>query len=373
MPRGWGKRVPVKFRCERDVLVEALAMAGRASTTRNALPVLSGVKLTLTGDRLSVTGSDLELTITVTIDVAGAADGIAVLPAKLAADIVRHFEPGAIEIDATGERPRVSGGRSEFFLNSIPADEYPARHEAVGESVTLAAGDLAEGLRQVVKAASTDDSRPVLTGVLMTSEGEGLRLVSTDSYRLAVRDLPGAAVLKAGQQVLVPSKALNEVARILGEDDDVSLVLGDNDVTFEVGSVSVSTQLIQGDFPDYGKLIPQERPSALVVNRQLFMDALRRVKLMAAEHTPVRLGMSTDALVLRTVNTDLGEAVEELDASYQGEELSVAFNPEFLLHGLEVTPGDDVSVESTDASKPAMLRAVDTDEFLYLLMPVRVS
>lgn len=363
----------MKFRCERDVLVDALAMAGRASTTRNVLPVLSGVRLSLQGDRLSVTGSDLELTITSWIEVAGASDGVAVLPAKLAADIVRHFEPGAIEIDATGERPRVSGGRSEFFLNSMPADEYPSRPEPVGESVTLAAGDLSEGLRQVVKAASSDDSRPVLTGVLMAAEDDGLRLVSTDSYRLAVRDLPGAAVLRAGQQVLVPSRALNEVARVLDDDDSVSLVLSENDVTFELGDLHISTQLIQGDFPDYRKLIPSARPQPLVVNRQAFMDALRRVKLMAAEHTPVRLTMAPDSLVLRTVNTDLGEAVEELDAKYDGEELPVAFNPEYLLHGLEVTPGDEVSLESTDASKPAMLRAVDSDEFLYLLMPVRVS
>lgn len=363
----------MKFRCERDVLVDALTTAGRASTTRNALPVLSGLKMSLEGDNLAITGSDLELTITTRLEVAGIEDGVAVLPAKLAADIVRLIEPGAVEVDATGERPRVSGGRSEFFLNSIPADEYPARPEPVGESVTIAAGDLSEGLRQVVKAASTDDSRPVLTGVLMTAEDGGLRLVSTDSYRLAVRDLPGTSVLRAGQQVLVPSRALNEVARLLGDDDSVSLVLSDNDVSFEIGNLSIATQLIQGEFPDYRKLIPASRPPALIVNRHSFMDALRRVKLMAAEHTPVRLTMAPDSLVLRTVNTDLGEAVEEIDAKYEGDELSVAFNPEYLLHGLEVTPGDEVSLESADASKPAMLRAVDSVEFLYLLMPVRVS
>ncbi len=263
MPRKWGKRVPVKFRCERDVLVEALAVAGRASTTRNALPVLSGVKMNLEGNRLSVTGSDLELTITANIEVAGNTDGVAVLPAKLAADIVRLLEPGAIEVDATGDRPRVSGGRSEFFLKAIPADEYPPRPEPVGESVTISAGDLAEGLRQVVKAASTDQSRPVLTGVLMAAENDGLRLVSTDSYRLAVRDLPGKAVLRAGQQVLVPSRALEEVARALGDDESVSLVLGENDVSFEAHALSVSTQLIQGDFPDYRKLIPSVRPPSV--------------------------------------------------------------------------------------------------------------
>lgn len=363
----------MKFRCERDVLVDALGAAGRASTTRNVLPVLSGVRLALEGDALQITGSDLELTITVSIEVSGAGDGVVVLPAKLAADIVRHFEPGAIVVDATGDRPRVSGGRSEFFLNAMPADEYPSRPESVGESVTLDAGDLAEGLRQVVKAASRDDSRPVLTGVLMTAEDEGLRLVSTDSYRLAVRDLPDAAVLRPGQKVLVPSRALDEVARILDSDSRVTLVLGENDVTFELGGLHVSTQLIQGDFPDYRKLIPTTRPPALVIGRQALMDALRRVKLMAAEHTPVRLTMQPGLIELRTVNTDLGEAVEELDAKYDGEELVVAFNPEYLLNGLEVTPGDEVSLESTDASKPAMLRGVDSGDFLYLLMPVRVS
>ncbi len=207
----------------------------------------------------------------------------------------------------------------------------------------------------------------------MTAEDDGLRLVSTDSYRLAVRDLPGAAVLRPGQQVLVPSRALDEVARILDSDSEVTIVLGDNDVTFEIGGLHVSTQLITGDFPDYRKLIPATRPQPLILGRQEFMDALRRVKLMAAEHTPVKLTMRPDLLELRTVNSEVGEAVEELDAKYDGEELMVAFNPEYLLQGLEVCTGDDISVESTDPSKPAMLRAIDSSDFLYLLMPVRVS
>jgi DNA polymerase-3 subunit beta len=363
----------VKFRCERDVLVEALGAAGRASTTRNALPVLSGLRMAVEGNRLEITGSDLDMTITISVEVAGAADGVAVLPAKLAADIVRHFEPGAIEVDATGERPRVSGGRSEFFINAMPADEYPTRAEPAGESVSIASGELADGLRQVVKAASRDDSRPVLTGVLMAAEDGGLRLVSTDSYRLAVRDLPGADVLREGQQVLVPHRALDEVARLLEDDSNVTLVLGSGDVAFEIGDLHVSTKLLMGDFPDYRKLIPEATSHPLIIGRQGLMDALRRVKLMAAEHTPVRLNMRPDLLELRTVNTDLGEAVEELDAKYDGDELTVAFNPEYLLQGLEVTSGDEVSIESTDPSRPATLRSVDSSDFLYLLMPVRVS
>lgn len=186
-------------------------------------------------------------------------------------------------------------------------------------------------------------------------------------------DDPGTAESGAGQEVLVPSRALDEVSRLLGHQAEVTLVLGDTDVTFEIGPLHVSTQLIQGDFPDYRRLIPTTRPPELTVGRQSLIDALKRVKLMAADHTPVRLSMSADLLELRTKNSDLGEAVEEIDAKYAGEDLEVAFNPEFLLHGLEVTPGDQVCLESTDATKPATLRSWDSADFLYLLMPVRVT
>jgi DNA polymerase-3 subunit beta len=363
----------VKFRCERDVLVEALTLAGRASTTRAALPVLSGLRLALEGDVLKVTGSDLDLTITTEVAVAGSGDGVCVLPAKLIADITRSFGPGAVELDATGDRPRLSGGRSEFFLNAIAADEYPLPAPPVGESVTLQSAHLAEGLRQVVKAASGDESRPILTGVLMAAEEGGLRLVSTDSYRLAVRDLPGPAVLREGQQVLVPSRALNEVARALGEDSEVTLVLGERDVTFEVGSLHLSTRLIEGEFPNYRGLIPQTQPNRMIVERGAFAEAVRRVKLMARETSPVRLSMQPDLLELRAITQDVGEGVEELDAKYEGTPLTVAFNPEYLLDGLEVTMGAEVSIDTVDALKPAMLRSIDSSDFLYLLMPVRVS
>lgn len=363
----------VKFRCERDVLVEALSTAGRASTTRAALPVLSGLRMVLTGDQLQLTGSDLDLTITTEIEVSGSEDGVAVLPSKLIGDIARSFAPGAVEVDTTGERPRVSGGRSEFFLNAIPADEYPSPTETSGESVTVKAGHLADALKQVVKAASTDESRPILTGVLMTAEEDGLRLVSTDSYRLAVRDLPGSAVLREGQEVLVPSRALNELARALGSDDEVTLVLGERDVTFEVGKFHLVTRLIEGEFPNYRGLIPSTQPNRLIVNRAELADAARRVKLMARENSPVRLTMNTDILELRAITQDVGEAVEEIDAKYEGTELTVAFNGEYLIDGLEVTTGEEVSIETVDALKPAMLRSISSSEFLYLLMPVRVS
>lgn len=363
----------MKFRCERDVLVDALATAQRATSSRATLPVLSGLRLSLHGDELRLTGSDLDLTITTRVKVSGQTDGVAVLPAKFAVDIVRSLEPGAIEVDTEGDDAHISGGRSNFRLHTIPADEFPNLVDPEGEQVVMQAADLAEGLRQVVKAASTDESRPILTGVLLAAEGQGLRMVSTDSYRLSVRDLPGTTALKEGQTVLVPSRALTELARALGDDEDVTLVLGERDASFRVGDLHLTTRLIEGEFPNYRGLIPTAQPNRLEVDRQAFLEAVRRVKLMARENSPVRLSMSDGLLELRAVTLDVGEATEQIDASYQGEELTVAFNPEYLVDGLEVTPGDSICLETVDSLKPALLRPIGSDDYLYLLMPVRVS
>jgi DNA polymerase III subunit beta len=364
----------VKFRCERDVLVEALGTAARAVTSRGgALPVLSGVRLQLTGDELQLTGSDLDLTISVRASVSGETDGVGVLPAKLAGDIVRALEPGAVEVDLGDDEARISAGRSQFSVRTIAAHEFPQLPEPAAETVELDAAALADALRQVVSAASADESRPILTGVLLAAEGDGLRLVATDSYRLAVRDLPGTSVLAEGQSVLVPSNALKELTRVLGDADTVTLRLGERDVGFEVGNVRLMSRLIEGEFPNYRGLIPASQPNRLTVGREPLLDALRRVRLLAREATPVRMVMKPDGLELVAVTQDVGQAHEQLDAKYEGAELTVAFNPEYLIAGIEVTPGDEITLETVDALKPALVRTLDGTEFLYLLMPVRVS
>jgi len=226
-------------------------------------------------------------------------------------------------------------------------------------------------------AASSDDARPILTGVLLSSEEGGLRLVATDSYRLAVRDLPDTTVLSEGQKVLVPSRALGELARVLGDAEEVTVRLGDRDVTFDVpsedGSVQVTTRLIEGEFPNYRQLIPSSYPNQLVVGREPLLEAVRRVKLMAREAAPLRVTQRSTGLELMAVTQDVGQAHEEVDAKYNGEELTVAFNPDYLIDGIDAAPGDEVVLETLDALKPAVLRSTDGGDFLYLLMPVRVS
>ena len=374
----------MKFRAERDVLLDALAIAARAAATRGgALPALSGVRLEVTGDQLHLAGSDLDLTMQVDASVAGITDGVCVIPARLGTDIVRALEPGAVTFGLEAGEAVIAAGRSQFSVRVLPAEEFLRLPEPSGDAVTLDATSLSAALNQVVRAASRDDARPILAGVLMTAEPAGLRLVATDSYRLAMRDLPGTTLLLQGQHVLVPARALGELGRVLSGAEQVTLRLGHDQASFElrperpaergVGSVRVTTRLIEGEFPNYRQLVPSGYPNRLVVGKEPLLDAVRRVKLLAREATPIRMAMRPDGLELTAVTHDVGQAREDLDAKYEGSEMVVAFNPEFLIDGVEATPGDEVVLETLDALKPATLRPTEGTDFLYLLMPVRVS
>ncbi|HEY4609048.1 MAG TPA: DNA polymerase III subunit beta [Ilumatobacteraceae bacterium] len=363
----------MKFRCEREALAEALSTAGRAATGRTgALPVLSGLRLELAGDQLSITGTDLDLTIQLTLPVGGDGDGGVVLPARLATDIVRSMGSGKVEVIVDGDEVNISGGRSQFSVRPLSLDDYPKLAAPATSSVTLPAAAVGEALRQVVRAASTDEARPILTGVLLTAENGGLRMVATDSYRLAVRDLADHEVLGADQKVLVPGRALNELQRLVGGGDDLTMRLGDRDATFEVGGTRLSTRLIEGEFPNYRQLIPASHPNTLTVAREPLLEAIRRVKILAKDATPVRLQMGGDTLRLTAITQDVGNASEELDATYEGADLTVAFNPEYLASGVEACTADEITLSTLDSLKPAVVRGVGADDYLYLLMPVRV-
>lgn len=363
----------MKFRCEREALAEALSTAGRAATGRTgALPVLSGLRLELVGDQLSVTGTDLDLTIQLTLAVGGDGDGGVVLPARLAADIVRSMGAGKVEVAVDGDEVSITGGRSQFSVRPLSFDDYPKLATPTTSSVTLPAAAVGEALRQVVRAASTDEARPILTGVLLTAENGGLRMVATDSYRLAVRDLADHQVLGADQKVLVPGRALSELQRLVGGGEELTMRLGDRDATFEVGGTRLSTRLIEGEFPNYRQLIPSSHPNTLTVEREPLLEAIRRVKILARDATPVRLAMGGDTLRLTAITQDVGNASEELDATYEGSELTVAFNPEYFAAGVEACSSDSITLSTLDSLKPAVVRGVGDDEYLYLLMPVRV-
>ncbi|MCL6091897.1 MAG: DNA polymerase III subunit beta [Actinobacteria bacterium] len=370
----------MKLRCERDSLLEALALASRATSARSSGPTAAGTRLALYGDKLEVTGTDEDLTISTQVPVVGSSDGVVVAPGRLLTDIVRALEPGAVVLQGDEDELHVSGGRSEFMLRVYHPGDFAQATTPGGTSVRLFTEGLAEGLRQVVRAASSESFRPVLTGVLMAAEGSGIRLVATDSYRLAVKDLPGAqGVLAPDQRVLMPSRALSELQRLLSSDATaVEVHLGANEVGFEVGKVKVVARLIEGEFPPYRQLIPFNYPNKLVIGRQAFLDAVHRVRLMAREPaareapTPVRVGLRSDMVQLSVITNDVGQAVEEVDAKYEGEEMTIAFNPQFLAEGVEAISADEVLLEAQDPVKPVTLKGADKTDYLYLLMPVKV-
>jgi DNA polymerase III subunit beta len=364
----------VKLRCERDALVEVLATAGRAVSRATALQALAGLRLETAGDELRVAGCDLDLTIETTTSVSASSPGVVVAPARLLVDIVRSLDPGAVTLESADEELRITSGRAEFSVRIFNADDFPRLPPRDGQAVSVPAPEFSDALRQVVPAAATDDNRPMLTGVLLTSEsGSGLRMVATDSYRLAKRELPGTTMLSQGQKVLVPARALGELQRILSSSDTLTVRLGTNDAGFEVGPVVLTTRLIEGEFPNYNQLIPQSSPNRLVVSRDPLVEAVRRMRLLIRESTtPVRMALRPDGIELSVSTQDLGQAKEDIDAKYEGAEMTIAFNPSYLVDGVEAAGGEEIVIEMVDALKPAVIRPSEGQDYIHLLMPVRV-
>ena len=416
----------MKFRSERDSLADVLATAGRAVVGRGSpSAVLSGLSLRAQGNHLEVTGTDLDLTIRVLHEIIGIADGTCILPARLTADVVRSLEPGAVTVEAGEDRVEISSARARFALRTFPVPEWPALPPPEPAKASLPRAAFTEALRQVVRAASNDETRPLLTGVLLTSEGDAVRLVATDSYRLALRDLEGFGVgggaeALVGSEVLVPARALAEVQRLSGSawgdaaraatsapgggagdvepgdpgtttsgdghgganghgsgtgrtSDEIGVVAGSTEITFVCGPVRISTRLLEGTYPDYRQLLPTHYPNRLHVGRESLLAALRRVRLLVRDNTtPVRLCMRASGVDLTVVSQEVGDASESVDGDFSGEDLVMAFNPNYLIDGVEAVLDDEVFIESDTPAKPATVRAAGRDDFRYLLMPVRV-
>ena len=321
---------------------------------------------------LTVTGTDLELTIRLSVEVGVESDGAAVVPARLVTDIVRALPSGTVTVGAIADDVVISAGRSEFAVRPFAVDDYPARTEPEGEPVTVAAELLGSALRQVVRAASTDEARPVLTGVLIAADDEGLWVVATDGYRLAVRELGDAGLLGSGQSVLVPARALSELHRLLSGAGEVAVRFGARSAEFLVGTTHLSTRLIDGEFPNYRNLLPSSHPNTLTIGRESLLEALRRVRILAQDSRVVRLSLAPEVVELNVVAQDVGNASEAVDAKYEGTEMVVGFNPDFLAAGADALDGEELTMSLNDPGKPVVLRGVGDEDYLYLLMPVRV-
>jgi DNA polymerase III subunit beta len=374
----------VRFRSDRDSLLEAVLTASRAVVARSGISGgLAGLQFSLRGDHLEIVGSDPDLVIETRCTVSGEGDGSVLVPSRLVSDIIRSFDPGVVSVSGGDEEVHFVSGQAEFTVRVATGAEITRLGVPESESVKLPAAEFSEGLRQVVRAALQDDSRaPQLTGVLMEATEKGLRLTATDSYRLAFRDFEGLSVLEEGSHVLVPAKALGEVQRLVAgmkDSGDAVLVFrhSDLDAVFDLESVRITTRLLRGSFPDVQRLVPTSYEYELTARREDLAAALRRVRLLVRDSkdvtTPVRLSFRAGGVELAVLTPESGRAVESIGGEFSGSDVMVAFNPTYLLDGVEAVHSDTLQLRITDPSKPALIRGEDEDEFRYLLMPVKVS
>ena len=380
----------MKFRCERDDLLEGVLFATRAISNRATLPVLSGLRVEATEDgQVRVAATDLELTIETSFKAGVDEPGKVIVPGRLFGEMARSLAGGQVSLMAGDGEVEIGSGRGQFRVKSLATDDYPAlpgedrSQESDAIRVELSGSQLATALAQVVKSASTDESRQVLTGVLWEISETSLTLAATDSYRLAVRELEVSGGPAETKKVVLPARALSEVARVLqaGAGDDLTVEVRDNLISFRLtpqgegsgtGESAISSRFIEGEFPNYRQLIPAGYANKLTVDREALLEVVRRVGLLAQNNLPVKLQLGAE-LEVSAHTPDVGEGQEVLDATYAGEQFVIAFNPQFLNDGVSAIQQPSVTLEAGDGLKPAVLRGDGDQAFTYLLMPVRLS
>ena len=360
---------------DRDALVECSQAVLRVVSPRATHPVLGGVRITAGDGNVELAATDLEIFVAVSANFATPEAGATVLPGKLFGEVLRSLPVGKVSIEVKGGEALIRGGKAEFSLTTLPVEDFPEFTDfADRSSATAEAAELARALRQVVRAASTDEVRPVLTGVLWSFGEAAVRLVATDSYRLALREV----TLKEGPtegEMIIPGRALVELGRHLVAPGvgEVTIRVGESQAACSVGRTSLVTRLIEGEFPKYRQLVPEGYPNRLTIERAEFAQAVQRVSVVAGTNTPVKIHLGEDVR-LTAVEAGVGEATEVLEgAAYEGEPMVVAFNPRFLGDGLDAVEGDRAILEVSAPTKPGVLRGEGHEEFTYIAMPVRLT
>ena len=363
------------FRGERDAILTAVSAASRAATaTRYGIPSMS---LQLEKNNLTATGSDSDLIIAATTKVSGESDGTVDLPPRLTVDVIRALSAGEVTVESGESETRITSGTSEFNLRNLTTSRLLPLFEVDSPAVDVAAAPFAEALRQVVRAALSDDSRaPQLTGILVQHTETGVRLVATDSYRMAIRDLDGVSISSEADKILIPARSLAELQRSTEDIETISISHTGTAAKFVAGAVTISTRLIAGAFPDYERLIPSTYTASFRCERVALNDAISRVRVMLAGSkdgsVPVRFQFEQNRVVLNVVTAENGTVTDEVDGKLDGEVLSTAFNPAYFSDGLDAITSSDVTVNVIDNSKPALVVG-DDDAYRYLCMPVRTS
>ena len=366
---GTGLRITVS----KDELVSALGVVSRAVSTRTSVQILSGILLEASGTELRLAATDMELSLRATATAQIEGDGAIVLPGKTFADIARLLPAGDVVIEHKPAESvvHVTAGSASYTLHTYNPEDFPRLQDLEGvHTFTVDREALLETIHRVARAASRDESRPVLTGILVSFTGGKLVMAATDSYRLAVKetDLEGSV---PELEAIVPSRALQELARIANSGDTVDVGVHENQVVFATDGVWLTTRRIDGQFPNYRQLLPEQFEHELTLPRLELLEVVRRASVMIQRATPLQLRFAEGELTVIARTHDVGESQESMPVAFTGETLEIGFNADFLRDGLESMDGDDVRLKLISPLRPAVIQG-EGDDFTYLVMPIRL-
>jgi DNA polymerase-3 subunit beta len=368
----------MKLSVPRDSLSGGLQLVGRAVSSRGTLPSLGGILLLAADGSLTLRATDMELALTRTLDDAKPEqDGTVLLPGRLLTDVVRSLPPGDVSLELRPEQRdvEISSGAARFHLRTLPAEDFPRLPELEGETVRLPGQPLAETIELVARAASRDEVRPILTGVLLQAEDSRLTMVATDSYRLSVKHTALESPMSQPLEANVPARALRELARIIAAEgaEEVEIALPRNQIIFRAAGIVLSSRLIEGQFPSWRQLVPESFEHEVRLPREEFLEIARRISQLAQRNAPLRLAFAEGELTVAAETPDIGDASEAMPAPYSGEPLEIAFNPQFLVEGVESVGSEELAVQLSSPLRPGLLRPVGDDDFSYLVMPIRLN
>jgi DNA polymerase-3 subunit beta len=366
---GTGLRITVS----KDELVSALGVVSRAVSTRTSVQILSGILVEAQGSELRLAATDMELSLRATASAQIEGDGAIVLPGKTFADIARLLPAGDVSIEHKPAESvvHVTAGSASYTLHTYNPEDFPRLQELeTVQTFTVDRESLLETIHRVARAASRDESRPVLTGILVSFTGGKLVMAATDSYRLAVKETELTGTVPE-LEAIVPSRALQELARIAGSGDNVEVGVHENQVIFATDGVWLTTRRIDGQFPNYRQLLPEQFEHELTVPRVELLEVVRRASVMIQRATPLQLRFAEGELTVIARTQDVGESQESMPVAFSGETLEIGFNADFLRDGLESMDGDDVRLKLISPLRPAVIQG-EGDDFTYLVMPIRL-
>jgi len=366
----------MKLSIARSELLEALNIVSKGMSARSTLPILSGIYVDASEGRLLLQSTDLEVSVRHASPALIEQEGQTVIPGKLLADIVRSLPEAAVTIEKDKDVVSVHCQQSSFTVRTLNPADFPRFPDlSIEKSVELPADILASMVKRVARAVSRDETRAVLTGVLFIIEGPSLRLVATDSYRLATANRLLDEPVGEDIEAVVPGRALEEATKLAPAGGKVRLGLSENQIVFEFGETTFVTRRVEGSFPNWRTLIPKESESNVIVSTEEMLAAVKRVSLMALHNTPLRVAVQSEdqTLSLSATTQDVGDASEDLMVKVDGKDVEIAFNHTFLIDGLSSIPTEETLIEIQSALKPGLLKSVGEEEYLYLLMPVRLG